>query len=317
MKNVKNLVKLKIEESAGHYLTDQDEGTLYDAYLTLKEEQKNGNGNDIAEKYVSIWQPLEHMNINQIVELIESGACGTDGNDAPEFIQGIDWSELRNQKRILLETINNDAVDPEHKEGLEGILALIDSLQDHAVDELKILEMQIYDFEAEEKREEETPEELFARENAQTIFEMRIEGEGLYEDDEMSKEFIQGIVDNEQHATAIKNKIRNNILEEVQDFPNDFERDADGKLTYDYTMYDYGYAIESYCRELYYASKSKKVWVCSVCGGQSIESHALVNPNAKTECIELVNLDDSSSNYCFDCRKKVSLTIKTIPYTGE
>jgi|JFJP01.1.fsa_nt_gi hypothetical protein len=225
----------------------------------------------------------------------------------------IDWSELRNQKRMLLETINNDAVDPEHKEGLEGILNLIDSLQDHAVDELGIPEMNVYDFEAEDEREKETPEETFARENAQIIFQMRIEGEGLYVDDEMSKEFIEGIVDDEQHRSAIKNAIRLRILEEVQDFPNDFQRDADGKLTYDYTMYDYGYEIESYCREIFYNGKTKEVWVCRECGSDSVESHALVNPNCPTDNPTVINLDDCESNYCFDCQKKVVVEKRIIP----
>jgi hypothetical protein len=75
--------------------------------------------------------------------------------EAPIFIQKIDWSELRNQKRLLLETINNDSVSPEHKEALEGILSLIDAVQDYAVDEVEIARaIDVYDFEAEEEREE-------------------------------------------------------------------------------------------------------------------------------------------------------------------
>lgn len=67
--------------------------------------------------------------------------------ETPEFIKKIDWSELRNQKRLLLETINNDSVSPEHKEALEGILALIDATQDYAVDEAKIVNADdVYDF---------------------------------------------------------------------------------------------------------------------------------------------------------------------------
>jgi len=239
----------------------------------------------------------------------------------------VNFSELRNQKRTLLlviaeiETAFKEGRTMGDKEGavndLTGILNLIDSLQDHAVDVLGIPEMEVYDFEAEEERNKETPEEIFARENAQTIFEMRIEGEGLYMDDEMSGEFIRSIVDNEQHASAIKNVIRLIILEEVQDFPNDFQRDADGKLTYDYTMYDYGYAIEGYCRKIFYNGKTKDVWVCRECGSDSVESHALVNPNAPTENPTVINLDDCGSNYCFDCQKKVVVEKRTIPYLAK
>jgi hypothetical protein len=73
--------------------------------------------------------------------------------NTPEFIKKIDWTDLRTQKTMLLETINNNAVSPEHKEGLEGILALIDALQDYAVDEMDVPEIHVYDFELEEERE--------------------------------------------------------------------------------------------------------------------------------------------------------------------
>jgi rubredoxin len=71
----------------------------------------------------------------------------------PEVLKKIDWTDLRTQKTLLLETINNDAVDPEHKEALEGILALLDSIQDYAVDEMGVPEMLVFDFEKEEDRE--------------------------------------------------------------------------------------------------------------------------------------------------------------------
>jgi hypothetical protein len=67
-----------------------------------------------------------------------------------KLIKNIDWSELRNQKRTLLEVINNDNVNPEQKEDLEGIMSLIDKLQDYAVDELNIDGTRIFDFEMEE-----------------------------------------------------------------------------------------------------------------------------------------------------------------------
>lgn len=73
--------------------------------------------------------------------------------NTPKFIKKVDFTTLRTQKTLLLETINNDAVDPEHKESLEGILALIDALQDYAVDTLGVPEMLVFDFELEEGRE--------------------------------------------------------------------------------------------------------------------------------------------------------------------
>ena len=72
--------------------------------------------------------------------------------ETPEFLRKVDWTDLRTQKTLLLETINNDAVSPEHKEGLEGILAVIDAMQDYAVDEMGISEMHVFDFELEDER---------------------------------------------------------------------------------------------------------------------------------------------------------------------
>ena len=77
--------------------------------------------------------------------------------NTPDWIKRIDFTDLRTQKTMLLETINNDAVDPEHKEGLEGILNLLDALQDYAVDELGVPDMHVFDFELEENRELSIP----------------------------------------------------------------------------------------------------------------------------------------------------------------
>ena len=77
------------------------------------------------------------------------------------YVEKIDWSELRNQKRALLETINYvDEVDIEigGREPIDTvnyltcILHLIDALQDFAVDELDIEAIHVFDFEDEESR---------------------------------------------------------------------------------------------------------------------------------------------------------------------
>ena len=72
----------------------------------------------------------------------------------PEFITKIDWELLKEQKRILLENIiahrrtkdvafkkeywNLYETAKEREEALDGILHLIDALQDYAADELEI-----------------------------------------------------------------------------------------------------------------------------------------------------------------------------------
>jgi len=75
----------------------------------------------------------------------------------PEFIKNIDWSELRNQKTSLIVVAdyyrrNNVPFIPEH---LDGIVHLIDALQDYAVDDAKLVDaIHVYDFEFEEERKE-------------------------------------------------------------------------------------------------------------------------------------------------------------------
>jgi hypothetical protein len=74
---------------------------------------------------------------------------------AEELLKNIDWSELRNQKRILLNVINDDGhlpnEDPKHD--LRGLLYLIDNLQEYACDVLNIPSIDIYDFEDEDDME--------------------------------------------------------------------------------------------------------------------------------------------------------------------
>ena len=77
----------------------------------------------------------------------------------PEFIKKIDWSELRNQKRRLIVVIENLKINKiPLSDDLNGILHLIDALQDYAVDDAKIIDsIHVYDFELEEERETKIP----------------------------------------------------------------------------------------------------------------------------------------------------------------
>jgi hypothetical protein len=234
-------------------------------------------------------------------------------------ILSIDFTTLRSQKTTLLETIDfleksgikfDERVDVKQiTEDLTGILHLIDSIQDYAVDELNIPEMHVFDFELEEQREAdrkpvredklegETDEEYFARTNAQNIFWMHIEGTFLYDNQDMTEEFIKSIVDDEQHAEKIKDLIRRDILNDLKVAPDNFDRDEDGNLTYDATMYDYGFAIEEYCREIFNSTQFVQKWCCTNCGSQNIEIKKWVNANTDevgTDC-------EDETGWCPDC----------------
>lgn len=237
--------------------------------------------------------------------------------ETPKILASIDWTALRTQKTSLLATIEflEKNKVPQLPEDLDGILHLIDALQDYAVDEMGVPAIHVFDFEQEENRESgkpmktadpkdfeqqpgETDEEFFARNNAQSIFWMHIEGTGLYEEEEIPEEFIKSIVDDPVHAANIKDKIRRDILKDVQTNPGNFDRDPEGKLTYDYTMYDYGYATIEYCRDRYYETKTKNLWLCPSCGSDNVELKHWVNPNTNkvgTDC-------EDEMGFCNDCQ---------------
>lgn len=140
--------QIQIERAAGNFLCEQPEGSLFGAYLLLVEELEKGNGKDLAANHVTVWEKLDGISVEDLVNAIEVAVTES---EVPEFLAKMDWKLLRKQKLILLNTINNDAVDPEHKEGLEGILNMIDSIQDYAVDDLGINEAEWDDLEIEEK----------------------------------------------------------------------------------------------------------------------------------------------------------------------
>lgn len=234
--------------------------------------------------------------------------------EKPEFIANIDWTDLRTQKTLLLETINNDAVDPEHKEGLEGILALIDALQDYAVDELGVPEMHVFDFELEEERDNSTPFEIFARESAENIFGELCESDGFHTDDLMPSIFIETIMADRYQEDIIKAKIRAQILNDLKENPEAFKYDTKNIPVYDADMReDYEGLVTEYIREQFNKDKTKQVWLCPNCGSDNVDIKKWVNANSDevgTDCEE-------DEGYCNDCEEKGELILSTIKETAK
>ena len=152
--------RLSIIKAAGNFLCDQPQGDLYGAYKELKEAQEDGNGSSLADNYVVVWEPLVYMTVDQMVEVIENSAKGSDEPEMPEVIKKINWEDLKGQKSVLLKLIDEiekcklpDAiltVPVEAAEALNGILHLIDSLQDYAVDECGLEENKVFDLHPDE-----------------------------------------------------------------------------------------------------------------------------------------------------------------------
>jgi uncharacterized Zn finger protein len=69
-KNSEEYYILKVKENLSYYLSCDLED-LEDAYNQLRDAQDSGNGDDNANKYVSVWEPLEHFTVDDILELVE------------------------------------------------------------------------------------------------------------------------------------------------------------------------------------------------------------------------------------------------------
>lgn len=236
-------------------------------------------------------------------------------------ITKIDFSDLRNQKRELLKAIKDiddrqmdddmGLLDRRQKEGLEGILHMIDSLQDFVCDELGYPAMEVYDFENEDPDYHPEPlykphaiseenkaiitdimtkaiysmpepeEETFAREMSELIYNVHRESTYLYGHEAMSEEFVETVLNDPANVHACKELIRTEILRDYAVDPDQFQRDpSNNRLWYDFnTMYDYGYAIEGYCLEKFYEGKTKTVYLCKHCQSNNVEIKKWVNPN--------------------------------------
>ncbi len=144
----------QINKAAETYLSDQDEGDLYDAYWKLLEASDDGNDNDLASDFVNVWQSLENnTSVAKMIQLIEDGIVEP---EMPEVLKDIDWALLKEQKKSLLKVIE-DCDNVPVLEHLEGILVLIDSIQDEAVDNFGVDENLVFDLhdEDEDKVKEE------------------------------------------------------------------------------------------------------------------------------------------------------------------
>ena len=136
----KDLRQQQFERAAANFLCEQEEGSLFDAYILLTEELEKGNGKDLAANHVTVWEKLQDtMSVEDMVEAIESAIT----DNTPEFLAKMDWKLLRKQKLTLLETIDdmekrNAEYYKDSIEDLTGILHTIDAIQDYAVDELGI-----------------------------------------------------------------------------------------------------------------------------------------------------------------------------------
>jgi len=79
----------------------------------------------------------DHSTKKEIPQYIEEDHVDEIEQSGLYDVSKINWSDLRNQKGslvLVLEQLTNKKADKDIIDSLEGILSLIDSIQDHAVD---------------------------------------------------------------------------------------------------------------------------------------------------------------------------------------
>lgn len=151
-----------INKVAGQYLSEQDDGDYYDAYIKLK---LSTEAQDIdADWIVNVWSPIGNISVEDLITLIEDGANMLI-RPIPPFIQKIDWPQLRKQKVSLLESIWNYTLEAKlaieaGEKGLaftwnnqaetnQGLVNLIDHMQDFAVSDCGMSEQLVFNLKEE------------------------------------------------------------------------------------------------------------------------------------------------------------------------
>jgi hypothetical protein len=217
---------------------------------------------------------------------------------------------------------------PEFEDDLDGIVHLIDDIQDFAVDKLGYNANEVYDFEDEDPDYHPEPlwqpdsnepdEQKFAREMSDLIYEIHREASYLYDHEDMPEEFVETILNDPANVQACKELIRKDILDDLRLDPDKFHRDETNKLRYDESMFDYGYVIEGYCLEKFYEGKTKEAWLCPHCGSDNIKVKVWAKPNSGM----LTDVDDAypinNECHCLDCEQDgKAIFATTIKYLAE
>lgn len=146
--------------------------------------------------------------------------------------------------------------------------------------------------------------EDFALRMSVLLFDMRIDDVircGLTSDDnrEIPELYINKVLNDEDHCTNIKEKIRLSVLQHVTSSPDDFKF-KEGKYWYTtpYT-YDNAYCMDNYIEEQFMIDNPIMGcrYVCNHCGSDNVQIKAWVRPNKNNEYVK----DDNETGFCDDC----------------
>lgn len=146
--------------------------------------------------------------------------------------------------------------------------------------------------------------EKFALAMSEQLYQMRkedVKNNTLIADDNkiIPDYFIDVILNDQKHITAIKEKIRMSVLEDVKLNPDDYDKN-DNK---------YVYIIDEYIIQQYvlYNPVMKNVHVCDFCNTNNVQTLVWVKPNNNNEFI--VQSEEINDEFCDDCNMLTTLSV--------
>jgi len=267
MENTKENLRRAINIAAQNFLAPQEDGDLYDAYTKLKDVQKLNYGERFASYFVDIPKAFVSLSVDNIVDLIEASIV-VNAPEVPEFIQGIDWDLLKAQKASLLKVIE-DTDNVSVLEHLEGIVVLIDALQDYACDTLGLGETLVF------------PE--LGKEDKEPIGSPWSEIHNDFED--------EGIVSIDAWTTADDNE-GGSVIAHVNTKTGVVEYHDERAKTDSFAQE----AIQEVLNKINKPNVEKQ-WTCTNCGSTDVEIKRWVNPNT-----DEVGVDCEEDAYCNACQ---------------
>jgi hypothetical protein len=134
MRQVKEHEKRLIVKSAGQFLSydeDFEADKIYDAYCKLIELRDNDKSDELASDYVPVWEQFENETVFTLLSIISNAMKEVTSYNP---IDHLDWEALREQKEVLQSIKHSLSV--EETDAIEGLLNLIDSIQDYGLDVL-------------------------------------------------------------------------------------------------------------------------------------------------------------------------------------
>jgi len=125
-------------------------------------------------------------------------------------------------------------------------------------------------------------------------------------------DFIDGILDDPEHAKTMKEQIRMSVLEHVTRDPKYFTH-PDGEYAYTAPdTYDHSYVMDSYIETQYMKTQKETVYQCTECEGRNVQVKAWVLPNQGMKYVDEVNEGDELG-WCEDCQMNVYVETAEVP----